>query len=79
MCNPSLGMSSGCHSLPEVMHSVGTPCMREVLHFQLVIGTQHAQTIKCINFMCINAMPEGCFIIEVIAVFSRLTFVSGVD
>lgn len=28
---------------------------------------------------CVNGMPEECFITDVIAAFSRLTFISGMD
>lgn len=71
ICNPSAGVTSARRNLPDVLRSGGTPRRREGLRFQLVIGT------NCLK--CINATPEECFIIEVIAVFSRLTFVSGVD
>lgn len=37
----------------------------------------HTPRANCLK--CINGSTEECFIIEVIAVFSRLTFVSGVD
>lgn len=73
-CDPSSGASSGPRCLPEATRSTATPCMRKMSLFQLIIGTP----TRTDYLKCINGRPEECFIIEVIAVFSRLTFAGGV-
>lgn len=60
---PQLGWS-GCHSLREE----SVPSAAHYWH------TLHTNCLECTN----GSTEEG-FIIEVIAVFSRSTFVSGVD
>lgn len=55
---------SGCGSL----HEESFPSPAPYLH------TPHTNCPECIN-----GSTEGCFIIKVIAVFSRVTFASGVD
>lgn len=61
--DPQLGWG-GCGSLSE--ESVPSPARY-----------WHTPHTNCLE--CVNGSTEGCFVIEVIAVFSRLTFVSGVD
>lgn len=75
VCNPSSGMSRGC----------ALPSWRDALHWDSLREKSVRFSARCwhstyTNYLkYINAMPEECFVIAVIAVFSKLTFVTGVD
>lgn len=47
-CVSSISRMQGSDAVPQLRwsgcRSAGTPCVRKVFHFQLIIGTLHAQT-----------------------------------
>lgn len=57
------------------------PSRRDCPHWDscVTFAACYCRTTRTNCLKCINAAPEECFIIEVIAVFSRLMLASGVD